>query len=137
MGIDDRRILTLRGLRHRTRDLEINVIHGGNQELWGSVPQVFMGVTHTDLQFYVERLPGFVHVTERVEHIPMPYEFGVVEDVIFVLTPNWLPVAGGDNIYPLVIIEQAEYQNHVANNYLDVDGILDEDRQVNDDFIVR
>ena len=122
--------LTLGRIRKATRALDdakarwFNTINkGGARE--GTVPTEasYVMLGHTNCKSDIRNLPGFVHVSEKGNGKSLPYEFGQVEDVCIVLTPQLHPVVGGgatsdgskinngtkNDVYPLVIVGQESY----------------------------
>jgi N4-gp56 family major capsid protein len=122
--------ITLGRIRKITRALDdakaswFNKINkGGNFE--GTVPTeaAYVALGHTNMKSDIRNLPGFVHVSEKGNGKSVPYEFGQVEDVCFVLTPQLFPVSGGgatsdgskinngtkNDVYPLVVAGMDSY----------------------------
>ncbi len=122
--------LTLGRIRKATRAMDdakarwFNTINkGGPRE--GTVPTEpsYVALTHTNMKSDVRNLPGFVHVSEKGNGKALPYEFGQVEDVCIVMTPQLFPVVGGgaaqdgskindgsnNDVYPFVIVGKEAY----------------------------
>lgn len=122
--------ISLGRLRKMTRALDdakarwFNSINkGGARE--GTVPTEasFVGLCHTNMKADVRNLPGFIHVSEKGNGKALPYEFGQVEDICFVMTPQLFPIIGGgtvsdgskindgsnNNVYPLMVIGKDSY----------------------------
>lgn len=99
------------------------VNRGGAKE--GTVPTEpgYVGLCHTNMKADIRNLPGFIHFAEKGNGNNLPYEFGVVEDVTFVCTPQLFPIVGGgaatdgtkinnganNDVYPLVIMGEEAF----------------------------
>jgi len=117
--------ITLGRVRKMTRSLDdakarwyTKINGGGTNE--GTVPTEagYIALGHTNMKSDIRNLAGFVPCAQKGNGSRLPYEFGVVEDVTFVLTPQLYPVVGGgaatdgskigngtsNDVYPLVIV---------------------------------
>ena len=115
--------LTISRLRLLTRTLELK----------GPPLPMLVGITHMDMLPTVERLPGFIYTTQRGNTQPLPYEFGVVENVVIILTPKLRPVAGSDDVFPFLIISREAYLSCVTDGF-DISRMMNEDQKVCAEF---
>jgi N4-gp56 family major capsid protein len=122
--------ITLGRIRKMTRSLDdakamhfTRINRGGARE--GTVPTEpgYVALGHTNMKADVRNLPGFVHCSEKGNGSKQPWEFGVVEDVTFVLTPQLFPIAGAgaasdgtkinngsaNDVYPLVVMGEEAF----------------------------
>lgn len=130
--------ITLGRIRKMTRALDDakarwvgKINKGGVKE--GTVPTeaAYVALGHTNMKSDIRNLPGFVHVSEKGSGKALPYEFGQVEDVCFVLTPQFFPIVGAgaaqdgskinngsnNDVYPLVIVGQDAYGTCVLSGF--------------------
>jgi N4-gp56 family major capsid protein len=130
--------ITLGRIRKMTRTLDDNkarwfnkINRGGTRE--GTVPTEasYVGLAHTNMKADIRNLPGFVHVSEKGNGKALPYEFGQVEDVCFVMTPQLFPIIGAgaaqdgskinngsnNDVYPLVIIGMDSFGTCVLSGF--------------------
>ena len=117
--------ITLGRIRKMTRALDqakamyYNSINkGGVNE--GTVPTEasYVAFAHTDMKADIRNLPGFVISAELGNGKSLPYQFGQVDDVAIVMTPQFFPVIGGgaatdgtkvnngtsNDVYPFVVV---------------------------------
>ena len=108
--------LTLGRLRKMTRDMDRMFPPEGRTSPDDSVPAPFVGVVHHRLRLDVQGLPGFIRVVEYGNRDPLLCEFGIVEDVAFVLYPaKFFVSARSVGAYPLTIVSQEDYRDLVTN----------------------
>lgn len=130
--------ISLGRVRKMTRALDeakamwiTSVNKGGPRE--GTVPSEagFVALGHSNMKSDIRNLPGFIHASEKGGGSKLPYEFGQVEDVTFVLTPQLFPITGGgaaqdgskinngsnNDVYPLVIVGQDAFATCVLAGF--------------------
>lgn len=104
---------------------------GGTNE--GTVPTEagYIAFGHTNMKSDIRNIPGFTHVATKGNGKALPYEFGVVEDVCFVLTPQMFPLIGAgaatdgskindgtnNDVYPLVLVGMESFGNTVLAGF--------------------
>lgn len=104
---------------------------GGNRE--GTVPTEagYVALCHTNCKADIRNLPGFIPVAEKGNGNALPFEFGVVEDVTFVCTPQMFPFEGAgaasdgtkinngtnNDVYPIVVIGEEAYGSCVLAGF--------------------
>lgn len=130
--------ISLGRLRKITRALDdakampvTSINKGGANE--GTVPTEagYIALGHSNMKADVRNLPGFISVAEKGNGKKLPYEFGVVEDVTFVLTPQLFPKYGtgatqdgtklnngsNNDVYPLVVFGQEAFGSVVLAGF--------------------
>lgn len=120
-------VITKGRLQKMTRALDeakatwlTKVNNGGLNEGTSPTEAGYLAFGHSHLKADIRNLPGFLPAAEKGSGKALPYEFGVVDDVTFILTPQMYPIIGAgaatdgtkigngtnNDVYPLVMMGQ-------------------------------